>query len=486
MKFQEEKKYSKRISLAFLLLLGALPYAFSFEGEQNKRIPEKTTFKFPGNFFNQKVSSLPSFLQKNPWRNPKKSFLMAFQNRFNNQKENEENELEEEDSGLLDTQKAREIITPYFDESFYQETYLEDLSSTDLSPLDHFLTQGWQNNNQPAPWFNTELYTKYFPSHGNPFVDWLTQPSGVTSKKRKQEIIITMTSYPPRMETTWLAIESLLRQTVKPDRIILNLFEGEFPERALPKNIEILLGRGLEINWCPENLKVFLKLIPSLLRFPDSTLVCFDDDMVYPKDRLGKLVLSSFMHPHSIVSTTARIMEFSEKGILLPVKEWAFTGFTRTYPPGSTFSFDPYKIVPEGVGGCLIPPNCLNSKVLDKNIFLNATPNDDDIWLYSAATLNNTEIYVLEPSEKSGSAILGTQENGLYQENFRDDFAKLNKACWKTLFCLKIDKHRGFEIFDQDDQSFGPLAPEEMSDLQELNQSLQSQNNLDKEESKNI
>lgn len=111
-------------------------------------------------------------------------------------------------------------------------------------------------------------YKKYFMGDGNYIeaeiiADFLSQGSGVTSAKRAEEVIISLTSYPARFATTWLAIESLLRQSERPDRIILNLFEGEFPGRVLPWFIREQMKRGLEINWCPENLKVCLNLAPT-------------------------------------------------------------------------------------------------------------------------------------------------------------------------------------------------------------------------------
>ena len=44
---------------------------------------------------------------------------------------------------------------------------------------------------------------------------------GVTSQKRQQKVIISLTSYPKRINTLWIVIETLLRQTMKLDEIIL-------------------------------------------------------------------------------------------------------------------------------------------------------------------------------------------------------------------------------------------------------------------------
>ena len=45
--------------------------------------------------------------------------------------------------------------------------------------------------------------------------------NGINQVKRKENIIVSLTSYPKRIGTVWLTIETLLRQSVKPDEIIL-------------------------------------------------------------------------------------------------------------------------------------------------------------------------------------------------------------------------------------------------------------------------
>ena len=51
--------------------------------------------------------------------------------------------------------------------------------------------------------------------------------SGITKKKRGREVILSLTTIPDRITKTWITIESLLRQSCKPDQIILWLAEDE-------------------------------------------------------------------------------------------------------------------------------------------------------------------------------------------------------------------------------------------------------------------
>lgn len=127
-------------------------------------------------------------------------------------------------------------------------TLVSDTSQTQSIPDAPYVVQ--KNLSQAY-----ELYKKYYmpdrlDATWDDFInDWRSQASGVTDVKRSEEVVVTLTTDPARIETTWLAIESLLRQTEKPDRIVLNLFEGEFPGRSLPNPIREQMTRGLEINW---------------------------------------------------------------------------------------------------------------------------------------------------------------------------------------------------------------------------------------------
>lgn len=52
-----------------------------------------------------------------------------------------------------------------------------------------------------------------------------------TVKHRRPRIIVSMTSYPARINTVHLAIRSLLAQKVLPDKIVLWLCKSDFPNR---------------------------------------------------------------------------------------------------------------------------------------------------------------------------------------------------------------------------------------------------------------
>ena len=53
---------------------------------------------------------------------------------------------------------------------------------------------------------------------------WLSLPVGLLfGATRSVPVIASLTTYPPRISKSWLAIETLLRQSVRPERLVLVL-----------------------------------------------------------------------------------------------------------------------------------------------------------------------------------------------------------------------------------------------------------------------
>jgi hypothetical protein len=100
---------------------------------------------------------------------------------------------------------------------------------------------------------NFEEYTKY-----------------MQRKVKGDNIIISLTSYPARIETVVKTIRTLLNQTKKPKKILLWLALEQFPNREseLPCELQSMVGEGLIIEWC-KDLKSFKKLIPAIKKYPD-------------------------------------------------------------------------------------------------------------------------------------------------------------------------------------------------------------------------
>lgn len=123
------------------------------------------------------------------------------------------------------------------------------------------------------------------------------------------DIIVSLTTYPARIGRLWMVIDLLMRQTVRPAEIVLNLYEGDFPDRKLPDSLLPYIYRGLTVLWCPENLKPHLKYHYVFLREADTVernVVTVDDDLFYAPDTVERLANLHKRFPDAVCANIAR------------------------------------------------------------------------------------------------------------------------------------------------------------------------------------
>ena len=204
-------------------------------------------------------------------------------------------------------------------------------------------------------------------------------------KPKISKLIISLTSYPARLNYIEYAIFSLIQQSLRPNKIILWLSEEEF-ENNKKYNLELLdkyFIFGLEIIFIKNNYKSYNKLIHSLDKFPDYIIITVDDDIYYKSNFLKLLYNNHLKFPNDIISCKIRKITFKNKLISNYLK-W------RTKSIGKEIIS--YSNLLLGYSGVLYPPNCLYKDAKLSEIFLKLCPNADDIWFYIMALLNKTKI----------------------------------------------------------------------------------------------
>ena len=73
-------------------------------------------------------------------------------------------------------------------------------------------------------------------------------------------------------------LNSILEQTVKADKIIVNLAYNEY----IPHDVFVFLeSNGIEVFYT-DDTKVYKKFIPTLKRYPKACVINIDDDLIYP------------------------------------------------------------------------------------------------------------------------------------------------------------------------------------------------------------
>lgn len=235
---------------------------------------------------------------------------------------------------------------------------------------------------------------------------------GLNTENRNKKIIVSLTTFPDRINTVHTTIEQLLTQTVKPDKLILWLAESQFPNKEcdLPDSLLRLKEFGLTISWC-EDIKSYKKLIPTLKEFSNEIIITYDDDIYYEADSIESLYKAYLENSDCICTHRYSKIFFNQKGHLEFIKSRNLYFNDKIRQEPSFFN----TII--GCGGVLYPPNCLFKEVTNIDLIRQTIPSQDDIWFWAMAVLNNTKIKVVNGFSRSLLTIENTQQYGLCKKN---------------------------------------------------------------------
>lgn len=232
--------------------------------------------------------------------------------------------------------------------------------------------------------------------------------SGInTREKRDKKYIVSLTSFPARIEDVWIAIETILRQTFKPDAIILWLSEDQFMGEALPESLTRLEKRGLTIRFVPGDIRSHKKYKYALEEFPNDYIITLDDDLYYGEDLLKNLVELKKDFPNCVPTNRAHKLKF-EGNSILPYGKWLHNAFDQK---------PSHKLVQTGGYGTLYTTDDLHEDFNDERCFLKLAPHADDLWLKIMVLLKGKKIVTNNKYNKDPIVIKGTQFNKLVTEN---------------------------------------------------------------------
>lgn len=197
---------------------------------------------------------------------------------------------------------------------------------------------------------------------------------GVTNQRyTDHDIIVSLTTYGKRLNDVAFTIESIMQQTMKPNRIILWLEDG-LKEQHLPEALKNQMSRGLEIDYC-KDIRSYKKLIPTLKLYPEAAIITIDDDALYEYDLLEHLISAYINQPQYIHASRVHRIRI-EKNVVQSYKKWN-QRIEELGPHRLNFAV--------GIGGILYPPGILGEGVLNEDVFMDICRYADDIWFYAMA-----------------------------------------------------------------------------------------------------
>lgn len=234
-------------------------------------------------------------------------------------------------------------------------------------------------------------------------------------------IVVSLTSYPARIETVHKTIASLLTQSVEPDKIELWLAVEQFPlrEAELPPSLLALVGERFSIRWC-DDLRSHKKYYYAMVLHPNSLIITVDDDLIYQNDTVEVLMNAHRRFPQAICARRAREIRFYDDGTIAPYRHW---------PLVSVVGEPRMDLLATGVGGVLYPPHAMDGHLFDKELMMRACADSDDLWLKAMQLLRGTPT-VLSDTGFDPLHIPGTQETSLF---IMDEAANRNDADVKKI-----------------------------------------------------
>lgn len=234
------------------------------------------------------------------------------------------------------------------------------------------------------------------------------------SNKQNEKLIVSLTSFPARIDIVWIVIECLKRQTILPKKIILWLSEEQFPNGGgIPTKLKDMEDDIFEIRLVPGDIRSHKKYLYAITEFPEDTIITVDDDVYYNSLMIEVLVNTSIKHPNCIIANKVSNISYASDGCILPYLQW---GNKKKHSEKTN-------LLQIGIGGVLYPPHCMHPLVTNEEVFSKVAPLADDIWLNSMARLMRTDV-VKAPGNllllpiKSNSPSLSSVNNG--NENMND------------------------------------------------------------------
>ncbi len=239
-----------------------------------------------------------------------------------------------------------------------------------------------------------------------------------------EKIVISLTSFPARINNVWMVIDSMCRQEMRPESINLYLAEEEFSDKKTPSNLEKYKRYGLKICWVKNNLKPHNKYYYAMKENPHKYVITIDDDIYYRSDLVSRLWEMSQFHKGCVCAN--RVTKIYDDNLSL--KKYNQWGIGQEEPYGVSFNY-----LALGTCGVIYPPLLLNSSSLfDIESIKRDCPKADDLWLKCHETLAQIPVATGDFYGHS-IEIYGSQIISLQSTNCNDSVKSGNDIQWDNL-----------------------------------------------------
>lgn len=211
-----------------------------------------------------------------------------------------------------------------------------------------------------------------------------------TNKLGHNNIAISLTSFPKRINTVWMTIDSLFHQKMMPEHIVLTLSLEDFPNGKiqLPKRLRYYEKFGLIINFVNDNLKPHKKYFYVMKEHPDWTIITVDDDLYYRDNLVSELFKLYEQNPKSVCANAVH-------AISIDINEQCFSPYNNWISEKIITPSCSHKYIAIGYNGILYPKGIFSDAkyAFNKDFIINNCLDADDLWLKAVEILNRIPIF---------------------------------------------------------------------------------------------
>jgi hypothetical protein len=206
-------------------------------------------------------------------------------------------------------------------------------------------------------------------------------------------IIISLTSIPPRFQGLPAILESLLRQSVTPTKIEINI-PKKYRNPKFTMYSASQIPEGFEVRIVEEDYGPATKILPTVQRYRDQDVVIIyvDDDRIYRPDLIESLVTMAEQHPTCAiaaytVSVKRQLRESYWRKRPLNYRLCRLATF-GTWNPKRAADHDEFRIA-EGFGGVLVRPHFFDNQLFN---FPDHLRSVDDVWISGMLSIHGHSI----------------------------------------------------------------------------------------------
>ena len=234
----------------------------------------------------------------------------------------------------------------------------------------------------------------------------------------QERVIVSMTTIPIRKDKLLANIKSLIEQSYRYDKLIINVDDNlSYEDYQWYDNLRALDSR-IEINRAEAKWRSCNKLLPTLKKYPNDAIITLDDDIYYPVDSIKKLVemhneepdciIAHEINPIYLTNEKTYVTYRNEYDVMMLQKEW-----------GKYLS-----------NCCLFPPHVFDGTDLyDYDKMMECTKGThDELWFWAQSTLNGVQCIGLNYVKSFAPEMLKQYTKDEYQlTTFNNTEQKINE-----------------------------------------------------------